>query len=72
MDHILLHVLLKISSWTTPSSECIDEERRRVQYDCNAKNIITSSLISLSMDEFFRISEFKKAKEMWDVLDTQI
>jgi len=42
-------------------SEWNDEESRRVQYDYNAKNIITSSL---SMDEFFRVSQCKKAKEM--------
>ena len=49
-----------------PWSEWTDEERRRVQYDCNAKNITTSSL---SMDEFFRVSQCKSAKEMWDVLE---
>jgi len=49
-----------------PWSEWTDEERRRVEYDCNAKNIITSSL---SMDEFFRVSQCKNAKEMWDVLE---
>jgi len=43
-----------------------DEGRRRAHYDCNAKNIITSSL---SMDEFFRVSQCKSAKEMWDVLE---
>ena len=49
-----------------PWSEWIDEERRRTQYDCNAKNIITSSL---SMDEFFMVSQCKNAKEMWDFLE---
>jgi len=39
---------------------------KKAQYDCNAKNIITSSL---SMDEFFRVSQCKNAKEMWDVLE---
>ena len=49
-----------------PWIEWTDEERRRrAQYDCNAKNIITSSL---SMDEFFRVSQYKSAKEMCDVL----
>jgi len=47
-------------------SEWNDEERRIAQYDCNAKNIITSSL---SMNEFFRVSECKNAKEMWDALE---
>jgi len=49
-----------------PWIEWTDEERRRAQYDCNAKNIITSSL---STDEFFRFSQCKSAKEMWDVLE---
>ena len=49
-----------------PWSEWTDEERRRAQYDCNAKNITTSSL---SMDEFFKVSQCKNAKEMWDVLE---
>jgi len=49
-----------------PWTEWTDEERRRAQYDCNAKNIITSSL---SMDEFFRVSQYKSVKEMWDVLE---
>jgi len=49
-----------------PWSEWTDEERRRAQYHCNAKNIITSSL---SMDEFFRVSQCMNAKEMWDVLE---
>jgi len=48
--------------WT----EWTDEERRRAQYDYNAKNIITSSL---NMDEFFRVSQCKSAKEIWDVLE---
>jgi len=43
-----------------PWIEWTDEERRRVQYDCNAKNIITSSL---SMDDFFWVSQCKSAKE---------
>ena len=51
-----------------PLSEWTDEERRRAQYDCDAKNIITSSL---SMDEFFRVSQCKSVKEMWDVLEVK-
>jgi len=39
---------------------------RRAQYDCNAKNILASSL---NMDEFFRVSQCKSAKKMWDVLE---
>uniref|UniRef100_A0A151UIH2 DUF4219 domain-containing protein n=1 Tax=Cajanus cajan TaxID=3821 RepID=A0A151UIH2_CAJCA len=46
-------------------SEWSDNERKRAQYDYRAKNIITSAL---SIDEFFRISQCKSAKEMWDTL----
>jgi len=35
-----------------PWTQWTEEERRRAQYDFNAKNILTSSL---NMDEFFRI-----------------
>jgi len=49
-----------------PWTQCNEEERRRAQYDCNAKNILTSSL---NMDEFFRVSQCKSAKEMWEVLE---
>jgi len=37
-----------------------------VQYDCIAKNIITSAL---NLDEFFRVSQCSSAKEKWDVLE---
>uniref|UniRef100_A0A151UF65 Retrovirus-related Pol polyprotein from transposon TNT 1-94 n=1 Tax=Cajanus cajan TaxID=3821 RepID=A0A151UF65_CAJCA len=46
-------------------SEWSDDERKRAQYDYRAKNIITSAL---SIDEFFRISQCKSTKEMWDTL----
>ena len=47
-------------------SEWNGTERRKVQYDLVAKNIITSAL---TMDEFFRISQCNSAKEMWEVLE---
>ena len=37
-----------------------------MQYDCVAKNIITSAL---NLDEFFRVSQCSSAKEMWDILE---
>ena len=37
------------------------DERRRVQYNSKVKNIIT---FALDMDEYFRVSNCKKAKEM--------
>ena len=36
-----------------------------VQYKLKVKNIITSTL---GMDEYFRVSNHKNAKEMWDTL----
>jgi len=36
-----------------------------VQYNLKAKNIITSAL---GMNEYFRVSNCKNAKEMWDTL----
>ena len=49
-----------------PWTQWNEEERMRAQYDCSAKNILTSSL---SMDEFFRVSQCKSAKEMWEVFE---
>ena len=49
-----------------PWSEWSAEESRRAQFDCIAKNIVTSAL---NIDEFFRVSQCSSAKEMWDVLE---
>jgi len=49
-----------------PRSEWSESEKKKAQYDLVAKNIITSSL---TMDEFFRISQCSSAKEMWEVLE---
>jgi len=46
--------------------EMSEVDNKRVQYDCIAKNIITSAL---NLDEFFRVSECSSAKEMWDILE---
>jgi len=43
-----------------------EEERRHAQYDCTIKNILNSSL---NMDELFRVSQCKSAKDMWDVFE---
>jgi len=48
-----------------PREEWDDDERRKVQYNLKPKNIITSTL---GMDEYFRVSNSKNAKEMWDTL----
>ena len=52
-------VLKPFSEWTT-------DENRKAQYDVKARNIIASAL---TIDEFFKISQCKSAKEMWDVLE---
>ena len=44
-----------------PRSEWNEIEKKKTQYDLVSKNIITSSL---TMDEFFRISQCSSAKEM--------
>ena len=48
-----------------PRDRWSEEDRKRVQYNLTAKNIITSAL---GMDEYFRVSNCKSAKEMWDTL----
>jgi len=49
-----------------PWCDWISDESRKAQYDSVAKNIITSSL---NLDELFRVSQCKLAKEMWDILE---
>ena len=49
-----------------PRKEWTDEEKKRVQFDLRAKNILTSAL---GYDEFFRISNCTSAKDMWDTLE---
>jgi len=44
-----------------PREQWDEEERRKVQYNLKAKNIITSTL---GMDEYFRVSNCKNAKEI--------
>ena len=48
-----------------PRADWTEEERRLVQYNLKAKNIITSAL---GIDEYFRVSNYKSAKDMWDTL----
>src|ERR1044072_852463 len=40
-------------------------DKKKVQYDLKAKNILTSAL---GMDEFFRVSTCTSAKDIWDTL----
>ena len=48
-----------------PRVDWTEEERRLVQYNLKAKNIIASAL---GIDEYFRVSNCKSAKDMWDTL----
>ena len=53
--------VLKDEEVEKPRSEWSESEKKKAQCDLVAKNIITSSL---TMDEFFRISQCSSAKEM--------
>ena len=48
-----------------PRKDWSEDDKKKVCYNAKAKNIITSAL---SADEFFRVSNCKTAKEMWDTL----
>jgi len=49
-----------------PWSQWTEQESKKAQYDCIAKNIIT---YALSFDEFFRVSQCESTKEMCDTLE---
>ena len=48
-----------------PREQWSEEEKKLVQYNLKAKNIIASAL---GMHEYFRVSNWKNAKDMWDTL----
>jgi len=49
-----------------PCDELTDTKSKKAQYDCIAKNIITSAL---NLDKFFKVSQCALAKKMWDILE---
>ncbi|XP_004513815.1 uncharacterized protein [Cicer arietinum] len=53
------------SSIPKPRSDLSEDDKKKDGYNVMAKNIITSAL---SADEFFRVSNCKTAKDMWDTL----
>ena len=63
------HYIPTMVAWNTtiekPREQWDEEEKKLVQYNLKAKNIITSAL---GMDEYFRVSNCKSAKDMWDTL----
>ncbi|XP_068486542.1 uncharacterized protein [Phaseolus vulgaris] len=65
-DHFISKFEKDGSSIEKPWSQWTDAENKKAKFDCIAKNIITSALNS---DEFFRISQYASAKEMWDTLE---
>ena len=58
-------MLVRNATIEKPMEQWDEEEKRMVQYNLKAKNIITSAL---GMDEYFRVSNSKNAKEMRDTL----
>jgi len=63
--YILVSIVNGISV-AKPFDELTEAENKCIQYDCVAKNIITSAL---NLDEFFRVSQCSFVKEMWDILE---
>ena len=60
--------IVDVSTSTTtqkPKDKWTEEDRRRIQHDLKAKNIITSAL---GIDEYFKVSNYTNDKEMWDTL----
>ncbi|KAK2430292.1 gag-protease polyprotein [Trifolium repens] len=50
-----------------PMAQWTDEEKKKVNYDAKAQNILISSL---GIDQFYHVSHCESAKEMWDTLVT--
>ena len=57
----ILTMIVRNATMEKPGEEWDDDERRNVQYNLKAKSIITSAL---DMNEYFRVSNCKNAKEM--------
>jgi len=49
-----------------PWFDWTNSKSKKAQYDCIAKNVITSSL---NLGEFFKVSQCLSAKEKWDTLE---
>lgn len=44
-----------------------EDDKKKIQHDKKTKNILA---LALEMDEFFRVSNCKTAKEIWETLET--
>ena len=54
-------VVVEEQSQPKPRNTWTEEDKKKVQYDLKAKNILTSAL---GMDEFFRVSTCTSTKEI--------
>ena len=61
----ILTMVARNATIEKPKEQWDEEERKMVQYNLKAKNIIT---YALGMYEYFRVSNCKNAKEIWDTL----
>jgi len=50
-----------------PKADWSDDDKKKVQYDLKAHNILISSL---GVNEYHSVSHCKTAKDMWDALET--
>jgi len=50
-----------------PKADWSDDDKKKVQYDLKARNILISSL---GVNEFHSVSHCKTSKDMWDALET--
>ncbi|KAK2364611.1 cysteine-rich RECEPTOR kinase [Trifolium repens] len=52
-----------------PMAQWTDDEKKKVNYDAKAQNILISSL---GIEQFYHVSHCSTAKEMWDTLVTHL
>jgi len=50
-----------------PKANWSDDDKKKVQYDLKARNILVSSI---RVDEYHFVSHYKTSKDMWDALET--
>jgi hypothetical protein len=50
-----------------PKADWTDDDKKKVQYDLKAQNILISSL---GVNEYHSVSQCKTSKDMWDALET--